>query len=182
MNKINQFTDQIVEIVKLSYDNLKLPEVRQFKKHMSDQAYREEFRTVKIRLQRQVGHTAAAVRLLNSFPNSLVFVPKGSMRHHFEQMYHNATDSPYLNPEYREMFEGEYKPHPSEKGTRDFLRDRVWCADNERLERFLLDQKYLVDNSYDLVIIDNASHYRLLEKVGLYGLLENRTKLFVELQ
>ena len=176
MKQINQFTNQIVEIVKLSYDNLSSPDILRHKDNMSPEQFREEFRTVKISLQRQTGHTTAAVRLLNHFPNSLVFIPRGSMRHHFEERYLHLSNGSYPGPHV------EYKSPPPGKEIKDFLHDRVWCADNDRLKRFLLDQKYLVKNKYDLVIIDNASHYRVLEKAGIYGLLQDRTKLFVELQ
>jgi len=165
MKDINQCTDQIVEIVKLSYGNLSLPEVRQYKENMIPERFQQEFGTVKISLQRQVGHTTAALQLLNAFPNSLVFVPRGGMRQHFENRYFDMYYSDIM-----------------EKAPRDFLRDRVWYTDIERFEDFLINQKYVASKMYDLAIIDNASQYRPLEKLALYSLLGEHTKLFVELQ
>lgn len=65
--------------------------------HYSNQNYEpahfvEEFRTVRLHLPRQSGHTTAALQLMYEYPDSLLFVPDSSTREYTRSMLRNYTD------------------------------------------------------------------------------------------
>ena len=74
----NLCDQQIVEMVEKSFDHLEEDWVQQYKHAMSPEQFVDQFARLQIRLPRQMGTTAAMVRLLNKYPNSYAFMSRGA--------------------------------------------------------------------------------------------------------
>jgi len=152
-------TANIVEIVSNALENLDDTKVKDCKQTLSSEAFRKEFQTVKLKVPRRTGTTSAAVRLLLKYPNSIMFVSKSPQRNDI------VKDHGWLEGDIHE-----------------YLYERIHVKNVEQTNAFLLRQKYQSQNKYDLMIIDWKEQFDFLQTEGLYSIMENRAKIFVELQ
>ena len=152
-------TANIVDIVSNALINLNNPEVRDYKRAMPPELFRKEFQTVSLNVPRGTGSTTAAVRLLLKYPNSIMFVSKKDQRNNI------VNDHGWLEGDIHE-----------------YLYERIHVKNVEQTNTFLLNQKYQPNGMYDLMIIDWKEQFDFLQTVGLYSIMEERAKIFVELQ
>lgn len=185
-NEIEHVDDLIVDMVVASYENLQKPRIRETKEQLPTKTFFNEFKHLKIKCQRQAGHTTAAMHLLFKFPNSVVFVPSELIRtelvRHMTWMYHTQYPQEYL-------VKGDTNgavEHRREKRFENidrYIHDHILSAQgSERLHQKLIADYERTYANLDLVIVDVASRFDFLAMEGLYHLLGEKTKLFVELQ
>ena len=82
----------IVTLAKQALNNLPYYERSQKMFGMNSIEFRKEFKTVKIGMPRQSGHSTAALQLLFEYPDAVCFVPSGSSCQYMNTLLKNYTD------------------------------------------------------------------------------------------
>jgi len=167
-NGMEYCTDSIVAIVEAALHNLETEHVKNVERNMSPDQFFEEFRHVRIKLPRRMGHSTAAIKLLLRNHDSLMVTAQENMKCHtmsdfFGNVMVNEDDGPVYN----------------------FLNDHIFAASRyEHLSKHVIKEFEKRTKKYDLVIIDmtsfNSRHRH--ENDCVRTLLADKTKLFVELQ
>jgi len=160
MSSVRSLRNNIIEIVESTLDTMEHNDyIHNQRRTMPEDHFRYEFGTVRISLPRGVGHTPAAVELLGNHPNSLIIVPR-------------MLDKEYIIKEYS----------MGSDDVRIFLLDRILVADESIMKSFILHNKKIINENYDLLIVDGISRLDDQTQHLITALFSSCTELFVELQ
>jgi len=161
-------TDSIVAIVEAALHNLETEHVKNVERNMSPDQFFEEFRHVRIKLPRRMGHSTAAIKLLLRHNNSLMVTPTEALKRHvmmnfFSYVFVNEDDGSVYN----------------------FLKENIFtCSWVDSIRKHVRTKfKKPEAKKYEMVIMDMANlSSSPIVKDEIIAIMKDKTKLFVELQ